>query len=383
MPSICLSAGDPSGDAHAAKLVETLKRLDPSLRFAGLGGERMKAAGVKLLSDLTQAASIGPFDASRHLGRFAEARRSLLNYMATARPELVILVDFGDFNLPVIAPIAKRYGARVVYFISPQLWAWGRFRLRWVRRYVDHMIVLFPFEEAFYHKMNVAATWVGHPLVELARPSIPREQAQSRLGVNAWRKTVGLMPGSRRQEITRHLPIMLKAAEAVAWRMPGVQFLLPKAPHVPAEAFAALERARGLDIIVAEDQIYDSLQLMDAALVASGTATLDCAMCEVPMAVVYRTSWPTYLAAKSVVRVPHIAMVNLIAQREVVREFVQWGARPKAIAEELIQLLNDDAKREAMRGALRSVKAALGEPGAIERAARVVLNELQKKVHNP
>ena len=381
MPSICLSAGDPSGDAHAARLVDTLKRLDPSLRFAGLGGEPMKAAGVKLLSDLTQAASIGPFDASRHLGRFADARRHLLNHLATARPELVILVDFGDFNLPVIAPLAKRYGARVVYFISPQLWAWGRFRLHWVRRYVDHLIVLFPFEEAFYRKMGIAATWVGHPLVEHAKPSMPREQAQSRLGVNAWRKTVGLLPGSRRQEIARHLPIMLKAAQAVAWRMPGVQFLVPKAPHVPADAFACLDRAHGLDIITAEDQMYDCLHVMDAALVASGTATLDCAMLEVPMAVVYRTSLPTYLAAKTVVRVPRIAMVNLIAQREVVREFVQWGARPSAIADELIDLLNDEGKRDAMREALRGVKAALGEPGAIDRAARVVLSELQQKVH--
>jgi len=375
MSHLCFVAGDPSGDAHAANLVSTLKRLDPSLRFSALGGPRLRDAGVELLQDLTQSAAIGPFDAARHLGRFLQARARFQELLERDRPDAVILVDFGDFNLPVIAPLAKRSGCKVLYYISPQLWAWGRFRLRWVRRFVDRMIVLFPFEEAFYQAAGVPVTWVGHPLVEHARPSVPPDQASQELGLNPWRTTVGLLPGSRPQEIARHLPLFLQAARLVAWDMPGVQFLIPKAPQAPPALFAGLGRD-GLDIIVCEDRVYDCLQLMDAALVVSGTATIDAALCEVPMVVVYRTSWPTYLAAKAVVRVKSIAMANLIAKTPVVPELIQHRATPKRIARELMALLRSDERRQAMRAGLRTVRESLGPPGAVARAAGVVLKEI-------
>lgn len=378
MPSLCLVAGDPSGDAHAASLVGALRRLDDSLTFAGLGGPRMREAGVELLDDLTHTAAIGPFDAARHLGRFARARRLLAERLRAQRPDAVILVDFGDFNLPVIAPLAQRAGCKVLYYISPQLWAWGRFRLHWVRRYVDRMIVLFKFEEELYRRAGVPVTWVGHPLIETARASVSREQAQQELGLNPWRKTVGLLPGSREQEIRRHLPLLLAAAERIAWEMPGVQFLLPKAPHIPGRLFAPLEgRRHGLEIVVCENRMYDGLQVLDGALIASGTATLEAALFEVPMVVVYRTSWPTYLAARCVVRVEHIAMANLIAGRAVVPECVQHRASPARIARELVAVLRSPERRAAMQEALRKVKAELGPPGSVDRAAKAVLEELR------
>lgn len=377
MAHICLVAGDPSGDAHAAALVTTLRRRDPSLTYSGVGGHRLREAGVPLLDDLTQTAAIGPFDALANLRRLLAVRRRVADHLMTARPEAVVLVDFGDFNLPFIAPIAKRAGCRVIYFISPQLWAWGRFRLRWVRRCVDRMIVVFPFEEAFYRRHGVPVTWVGHPLIEASRAGLPREQAQAALGLNPWRMTVGLLPGSRRHEITRLLPLLLRAARRITWDMPGVQFLLPKAPSATPEAFAALSVEHGVDLIPCENRIDDCLACLDVAIVASGTATLQTALHEVPMVVVYRTSLPTYLAAKAVVRVPHIAMVNLIAGRAIVPECVQFTATPRRIASETVALLRDQTRQTAMREALRSVKEALGPPGAMERAARAVLEELR------
>lgn len=403
MSSLCLVAGDPSGDAHAARLVDALRRLDPSLDCSGLGGPKMREAGVRLLYDLTQTAAIGPFDAAKHLGRFADAKRMFEAHLASSKPDAVILVDFGDFNLPVIAPIAKRYGCRVLYFISPQLWAWGRFRLRWVRRYVDRMIVLFTFEERFYQEAGVPVTWVGHPLAESAQLSIGREDAQQQLGLNAWRMTIGLLPGSRAKEVSRLLPRLLKAAAKIAWAMPGVQFLVPKAPGVSDELVQRAISRAGIEAIAVEGGMVpppgaaahgggaqcarpvrpapgggmaQCLAAMDAAIVASGTATLETALAEVPMVVVYRTSWPTYLAAKAVVRVPNIAIVNLIAGRAIVPEFIQHRATPARIAREVIAILRSDERRASMQEALRKVKDALGPPGALERAARVILQEL-------
>ena len=296
------------------------------------------------------------------------------------------MVDFGDFNLPVVAPLAKRAGCRVVYYISPQLWAWGRFRLRWIRRYVDRMLVLFRFEEAFYQRLGIPVTWVGHPLVDPAlqggvetrASSRPREQAMAALGLNPWRMTVGLLPGSRAQEIRRHLPVFLDAASRIAWRMPGAQFLVPTVPGIPPGLLEPLATPRATDLMVSERPMAECLPAMEVALIASGTATLEAALMEVPMVVVYRTSWPTYLAARAVIRVPHIAMVNVIAGKEVVPEYVQHRARPARIAQEIVGLLRQAQHREAMRQELRKVREALGPQGAVERTARAILSELPR-----
>ncbi|HAM41929.1 MAG TPA: lipid-A-disaccharide synthase [Candidatus Omnitrophica bacterium] len=386
MPSICLVAGDPSGDARAAAVVDVLKRLRSDCSFTGLGGPQMRRAGVALLDDLTPTASIGPFDALRHLQRFARAKALLRELFRRRKPDLVILVDFGDFNLPVVAPLAKRAGCRVVYYISPQLWAWGRFRLRWIRRYVDRMLVLFRFEEAFYQRLGIPVTWVGHPLVDPAlqggvetrASSRPREQAMAALGLNPWRMTVGLLPGSRAQEIRRHLPVFLDAASRIAWRMPGAQFLVPTVPGIPPGLLEPLATPRATDLMVSERPMAECLPAMEVALIASGTATLEAALMEVPMVVVYRTSWPTYLAARAVIRVPHIAMVNVIAGKEVVPEYVQHRARPARIAQEIVGLLRQAQHREAMRQELRKVREALGPQGAVERTARAILSELPR-----
>jgi len=376
MASICLVAGDPSGDQHAARLIDALKARDPTLRFSGLGGPAMQRAGLALLDDLTTTATIGPFDASRHLARFLRAKRLLEQHLTAQRPDLVILVDFGDFNLPVVAPLVKRHRIPVLYYISPQVWAWGRWRLRYIRRFVERMVVFFPFEEAFYRREGIPVTWVGHPLMDGARSTVSKADAVTRLSLNPWRMTVGLLPGSRADELRRHLPLMLSAARRIAWRMPGVQFLLPKAPTVSREALNALLARTRLEVSVTEGAASDALPAMDCAIVTSGTATLETALGEVPMVVVYRTSWPTYLAARAVIRIPHIALVNVVAGRAVVPEFLQHRASPARIAATVVELLRNDAQRRAMQEGLREVRTRLGEPGAVERAAGVVLEVL-------
>ena len=270
MPSICLVAGDPSGDVHAANLVRTLSRLRPDLRFTGLGGPAMRAAGVELLDELTRAAAIGPFDAARHVCHFLQARRVFETSLLTHKPSLVILVDFGDFNLPIIAPLAKRHGCRVLYYISPQLWAWGRVRLHWVKRYVDRMLVLFKFEEAFYQQQGIPVTWVGHPLVEAARPNASSAQveAQRQIGLNPWRLTVGLLPGSRRAEVRRHLPLLCRVAARIAWHMPGVQFLIPQAPGVPEEWLTPATRDPRFEALLTQRPLAACLPAMTAAVIA-------------------------------------------------------------------------------------------------------------------
>lgn len=376
MPALSIVAGDPSGDAHAAHLLEALQTRVGSLTCAGLGGPALRRAGMEVLENLTAASAIGPFDAAAHVGRLRRAARRLEESWRAAKPDLVILVDFGDFNLPVIAPLAKRLGLRVAYYISPQVWAWGRWRLRYVRRYVDRMLVFFPFEEALYREAGVPVTWVGHPLVELTRPAMSREEAFTRFGLNPWRRVVGLLPGSRERELSRHLPLMLAAARRLARGMPGLQFLLLKAPTVPRER---LERAaRGVDVAwrLAEGPAADALQTMDAAAVASGTATLETALCEVPMAVVYRTSWPTYLAAKLVLRIPRIGLVNVVAGEAVVPELIQLRATPARLADTLRGLLQDEGRRTVMVDRLGQLRSRLGPPGAVDRAAAAIVELL-------
>ena len=379
MPAIALVAGDPSGDLHAAHLIEALRKRDPSLQFSGLGGPAMQRAGCRILDDLTKASAIGPFDAARHLSRLLRAKRLFDAHLRENPPDLVLPVDFGDYNLPVIAPMAKRRGRRVVYYISPQLWAWGGWRMRYVKRYVDRMVGFFPFEETLYKNAGVAATWVGHPLVDAARPSLPRVRAVAAYGLNVWRRTAALLPGSRDDEVRRHLPLMLAAAQRVSWLMPGMQFLLVKAPGVSGEVVeAARARYHQLPLKIADGGACDALQCADAAAVASGTATLEAALSGVPMVVVYRASWPTYAMAKAVVRVPDIGLVNVVAGRRVVPELVQQQATPERLASELIGMLRDGERAQAIKAGLSEVAAKLGPPGAVDRAAAAVLEALQQ-----
>ncbi|MBI4227498.1 MAG: lipid-A-disaccharide synthase [Candidatus Omnitrophica bacterium] len=377
-----LIAGETSGDRHAAALVRELRRLDPQLQCAGLGGPQMRAAGVELIADLTQHAVVGLLEVVRHLGTLRRLFRQAAAALDTQRLDLVVLVDYPGFNLR-FAHEAKRRGIPVVYYVSPQIWAWGAGRLRAIRQLVDRMLVFFPFEEQLYTEAGVPVTWVGHPLLDAAPVTQPRAQALQQYGLRTDGPVIALLPGSRRQEVQRLLPILVAAAGRLAGQLRGIRFLVLQAPGLPTELYHTivrpeLRRRATADITLVPDWDDNLLAACDLALVASGTATLECALLERPMVVVYRTNALTWWIGTKLVRLPYIGLVNVVAGRTLVPECLQGHATPEKIADEAMTIVRSEVVRRQMQDGFRAVRAALGHPGASRRAAAAVLALLKK-----
>jgi lipid-A-disaccharide synthase len=375
-------AGEASGDAHAAELVMELKRRHPELRVFGGGGQHLAAAGAELLVRAEELAVVGLFEVVAHLPRIYGFYRRLRRAMIARRPRAVILVDFPDFNLR-LARAAHRAGVPVIYFISPQLWAWRRGRVRTIQRTVRRMICIFPFEPAFYARHGVEVTGVGHPLVdrvEAAQASLPTPEAwRLRLGTAPNATLVALLPGSRRREVSFHLPIMLEAARQLREQHPELEFVIPVAPTLDA---AGLRAAAGgawpaWAHVVGPDEGYAAIARARLAIVASGTATVETALLGTPMVVIYRLSALTYRLGRRLVKTPHYAMVNLIAGARVVPELIQAECNAGAIVHWANRLLPDGAERREMSDALQQARSKLGEAGAIARAATAIEEALK------
>ena len=372
-------AGESSGDLHGAHLGRELKTLSPNLELIGFGGAEMRAAGVEILEDPTRIAVIGLFEVLRHLFAFKRLFHRAVQILEERKPDLVVLIDYPGFNL-ALAREVKHRGIRLVYYISPQIWAWDPGRIRAIKNLVDRMLVLFPFEEALYKKAGVPVTFVGHPLVDQVQPNPRRIEALERLGLADGLPVIGLLPGSREVEVRRLLPVLLAAGEKMREALPSsARFLLIKAPHLPWEIYQPHLRRSGLNPKVAERWDYDGIHACDLVLVASGTATLECALLERPMVIVYKTSWPTYLLSRLLIRIPHIGLVNVVAGRKVVPELIQREANPRRIAAEALALRNDARRREKMKEDFAEIKRSLGSPGASRRAAEEILKELIKE----
>lgn len=371
-------AGEESGDTHGAALIEALHAQDPTIACVGYGGAQMAAAGMTLRENLVALAGIG-LDFLTKLPRFAAIQRRIVAELYREPPAAVILIDYPGLNLRV-AQAAKARGIPVIYFISPQVWAWGERRIELIRRVVDRMLVVFKFEEAFYRERGVAATFVGHPLLDRVRPLASRETFLQRLNLRASAPTVAFLPGSRPTEIRRHLPVVLEVARGLKYAMPELQCVLPRAAGLAPALFDPLRRRPELGITVVDGQPYECVASADAALVASGTATLEAALLQCPMLIFYKTSALTYLFARRLVRLPYIGLVNVVAGRQIVPEFVQHDAVEEAIVPPLHQLLTTPAQREAQRVSFRELRAQLGEPGACARAASEILSFLRQIV---
>ncbi len=379
---IMIVAGEASGDMHGARLVEALRRRQPSLRFCGIGGKELAAAGVELLYDASKIAVVGITEVLSHLGEILAARKALINRLRADRPALLILIDYPDFNL-LLAAAAKKLGIPVFYYISPQVWAWRSGRVRKIGRLTDRMAVILPFEQEFYAERGVAVEFVGHPLKDTVRP----EQIASReeffrvhgLDVGPNCRVVGLLPGSRAKEVRSLLPDFLAAAELLAADKSGSWlFLLPRASTVSHELLLESGLAahqNRLNIRVVDDDRYALMAACDAAAAASGTVTLELAILGIPAVAAYRLSPWTYRLGRLLVRhLRHFSLVNLIAGREVIPELLQEQISPAALAATLPQLINDTAcRRETLRG-LAEVSAKLGQPGCAERAAELALS---------
>lgn len=368
-------ATEASADLHAARVLEELSALRPDVRAFGMGGPRLRQAGLEALRRAEEMSVMGIAEVVPKIPVILGILRQLARAAEERRPKVALLVDSPDFNLR-LAQRLKRAGVKVVYYVSPSVWAWRRGRVRHIARVVDRMLCILPFEERFYEGTGVSARFVGHPFAERPLPG-PPERYRAALGLAPGRITVALLPGSRRSELRRIFPPMLAAAELVRARHPDVQFVVPVAAGLEPGALAPyLERHHSLEVKLAPGATEAAVGASDAALVKSGTSTLEAALMLRPMVVVYRLSWLTYLVGRLFVRLAHFALVNLLAGRTVVPELLQREASPERMAAELELLLGDGPARAAQLRGLEEVRASLGEPGAPRRVAEELARTL-------
>ncbi|MBI2368824.1 MAG: lipid-A-disaccharide synthase [Deltaproteobacteria bacterium] len=361
-------AGEASGDLYGAALVRALGEQAPGLEFVGIGGAEMEKAGVRLLARSAQLGVVGYVELAGSLRYIAEAYWRARGVLRAERPALAIFIDYPDFNLR-LCRVARGAGVPVLYYISPQVWAWRRWRVRTIARVVDRMLVAFPFEVPFYQQAGVPVEFVGHPLLDLAVPTLSREDFFRTVGLDPSRPLLALAPGSRRAEVARLLPLVAEAARRLQVRDPHLQVLVAPASTVDPQQLQQAVAASALEARVIAGCTYDILAHADAAIVASGTVTLEAALLGVPMVVVYRLSPLTYGLVRPFIHVRHIALPNLIAGRRVVPELIQGAATPGRLAAATARLLDDPEARTAMRKDLGTVRGALGGPGATARAA--------------
>jgi lipid-A-disaccharide synthase len=350
--------------------------IAPDLQFRGIGGRLMQEAGVELMAHAADMAVVGLTEVIVKLNQIRRVLNLMKTSLKTRRPDLLILIDYPDFNL-MLGKAAKACGVPVFYYISPQVWAWRRGRIKKIRAIVDKMAVILPFEETLYREEGVDATYVGHPLLDTVRTKYSRQEALEKFGLREGVTTVGLLPGSRDTEIARLLPVMLTAAEILLKKLPRVQFILPLAESLELSFVENLLGPSPVPVRVIRHDTYDAIGLSDIVIVASGTATLETALLGKPMVIVYKVSPVSYYIGKKVITVEHIGLANLIAGRTIVPELIQDEANPERIASEVINILNDRDRLDKMKADLTKIREALGRPGAAERAARLACGMLK------
>jgi lipid-A-disaccharide synthase len=374
---LLIVAGEASADLHASRVLEELRRLRPDVHAFGVGGPRLRAGGLEALAPAEDISVMGLVEVLPRIPRILGILRALARAATLRRPRAALLVDLPDFNLRLAAKL-KKLGIPVVYYVSPTIWAWRPKRARRIAKVVDRMLCILPFEESFYEGTGVSASFVGHPFAEKPAPAEP-ERYRAELGLAPKRTTVALVPGSRRSELRRIFPAMLEAAERIRAARPDTQFVVPVAPTIErADVETYLAAHRTLELKLVDGHTEEVVGASDAALVKSGTSTLEAAMMLRPMVVVYRLSWLSYLVGRLLVRIAHFALVNILAGRGLVPELLQREASPERMAAEIERLLGDRGAREAQLEGLREVRASLGEPGAAERVAAEVARVLAR-----
>lgn len=369
-----LSVGEASGDLHGATLCRALRALEPDVRLVGMGGGRMAAAGVEVILDPTAHAAVGTSEALGRIPSLYRAYRLMGQRLRDERPRALVLIDFPEFNLR-LARRARRAGVPVVYFVPPQLWAWRRGRVRQMAQRVSQVLAVFPFEAALYEHHHIPVEFVGHPLLDVLPLDLARDEARRRIQADPGHSLIGLLPGSRREEIARLLPPMLDAARRLAAADGRRRFVLGLAPTVPREQVQAhLRAAGGPPIELLSGHTYELMVAADVLLIASGTATLEAALLGTPMVLCYRVSRTTELIARMLTHVEWIGLPNLIAGRVVAPELIQAQVTGERLAAEAGRLLDEDpVAATAQRAAFKEVRARLGEPGVGRRAALAVL----------
>lgn len=364
-------AGEPSGDFHASRLIHALKKINPDIEISGIGAENMRRAGAELYFDISELSIIGFTGVLRNLKKIKRVFKTILKKIDARRPDAVVLIDYPGFNLKLAQEVKKR-DIKVIYYISPQIWAWWKDRIKTIQRFVDKMIVVFKFEEALYKTQDINVSFVGHPLLEEAYPQLSREDFLNNLGFSPQRPTIGLAPGSRQMEVERILPIFLESAKIIKQRLPQSQFALLKAPGLERGLFKNKIEKYDVPVVIWEGRSYDFLGACDFVLVASGTATLETAIMQKPMAIVYKVSFLNWLIARCLIRLPFIGLVNVIAQEKIVPEFIQHKARASLIAQKTLDILSSQEQLTKIKSRLRQLRQELGTAGASQRAAEII-----------
>ena len=375
MDKIFIITGDISGDMHGAFLAKSLLKKEPHLQIFGMGGERMKAAGIKVLFDLTQFSLMGFVEVARHIVLFRRVLYQLIAKIKIEQPDAIVFIDYPGFNLRLAEKI-KPLSIPLIYYISPQIWAWGKNRIKKIASLFSRMIVILPFEKELYEKEGLSAFFVGHPLLDVVKttglmnqvPTISNGRASSAT-------TITILPGSRSCEVRRLLPVMVKLAQLIKEKKPETQFIILAASSLMEKEIEKILKKKKISLRVTREKKYDLIKSSTFALTASGTATVEIAILERPMIIFYKVSPFAYLFLKKMVKLPYIGMVNIIAKKEIVPEFIQGRANAEKILPTALALLEQREKREKMSEQLRRVKKSLGNPGAADRAAEIILKE--------
>lgn len=373
--TVMIIAGEASGDMHGASLVREMLKIDPTLNFYGIGGNKLAQAGVKLLANVSEMAVVGLTEVISKLGKFITVMNLMKKSLDELGPDLVILIDFAGFNLR-IARAAHKRGIKVFYYISPQVWASRRGRIRQIKKFVNKMAVILPFEVETYRQEGFAVEYVGHPLLDLVAPHYSKSESREKFNLPADKTIIGLLPGSRLSEVKKLLPEMLQAAAIMAQKIPDIHFVLPLADTLEEEIITGVIFQSEVKIDVIRGNTYDVIACTDLAIVASGTATLETALLGIPMIIIYKISPITYFIGKMVVTVKNIGIVNIIAGKTIVPELIQDEAAGVNIAREALAILINDERKNEMISQLAGIRAKLGKPGAALRAAKLACDML-------
>jgi len=376
---ILIVAGEASGDLHGSNLIREIRNLNPQIQLFGIGGDRMKKEGMELIYHIDKLSIMGFFEVLSKLRLIREVMKTMQKLTEERRPGLVVLIDYPGFNLR-FAKRVKKMGIPIAYYISPQVWAWGGGRVKKMKGLIYKMIVIFPFEVEIYKKFDIDCEFVGHPLLEVVRPVLSREDFQSKIDLRKNEVLLGLLPGSRWQEVEKILPIMVQTVELLGARIKNLRVMLGLASTIKKERVQGIlnqfkskvdpEHSRRVEII--ENLTYDLMKHSDLLLVTSGTATLESAILGTPFLVLYKTSFWTYLFAKSLVSIPNIALANVVAGKKIVPEYIQSKAVPQDIAEEAYDILINKPRYKFIQNELSLVKERIGEVGASKRAAQII-----------